>query len=71
MFLQAQIDLSIDLSRSVLIGDKVSDIQAGTAAGVVTNLLFAEEHPHELSGFDYDLNPDPCQSIRYLQRGLK
>lgn len=71
MILQAQKDLSIDLSRSVLIGDKSSDIQAGTAAGVGTNLLFAAERPHELSGFDYELISDLRQAIPYLQRVLQ
>jgi D-glycero-D-manno-heptose 1,7-bisphosphate phosphatase len=34
MLLAAAADLGIDLSRSVLIGDKDSDIRAGIAAGV-------------------------------------
>jgi D-glycero-D-manno-heptose 1,7-bisphosphate phosphatase len=34
MILQAQIDFDLDLSRSVLIGDKISDIEAGAAAGI-------------------------------------
>jgi len=39
MILAAQAEWSIDLSKSVLIGDKPSDIDAGIAAGVGTNLL--------------------------------
>jgi D-glycero-D-manno-heptose 1,7-bisphosphate phosphatase len=34
MLLKAQRDLNIDLPRSILIGDKVSDVLAGRAAGV-------------------------------------
>ena len=34
MILQAQIDFDLDLSSSVLIGDKISDIEAGAAAGI-------------------------------------
>jgi D-glycero-D-manno-heptose 1,7-bisphosphate phosphatase len=34
MIMQAQIDFDLDLSKSVLIGDKISDIAAGAAAGV-------------------------------------
>ena len=71
MILQAQKDLSIDLSRSVLIGDKVSDIQAGTAAGVGTNLLFAPERPHELDGPSYELIATLREAIPYLQRGVQ
>lgn len=39
MLLQAQRELALDLSASILIGDKQSDIQAGIAAGVRRNLL--------------------------------
>ena len=49
MILQAQEELTIDLSCSILIGDKSSDIQAGEAAGVGTNLLFSR---------DFELGPD-------------
>lgn len=34
MLLRAQRELGIDLGRSILVGDKLSDIEAGTAAGV-------------------------------------
>ncbi len=39
MILQAQRELDLDLASSVLIGDKISDIQAGNAAGVGSCLL--------------------------------
>ena len=39
MLLQARTDLNLDLTASILIGDKLSDIEAGTAAGVGTNIL--------------------------------
>lgn len=71
MILQAQKDLSIDLSNSVLIGDKVSDIQAGTAAGVGTNLLYAAERPNELHGLGYELVANLRDAIPYLQRGVQ
>lgn len=32
-------DFNIDLSSSILIGDKLTDIEAGTKAGVLTNIL--------------------------------
>jgi D-glycero-D-manno-heptose 1,7-bisphosphate phosphatase len=41
MLLQAQAELSLDLRLSVLIGDQLSDIQAGTAAGVGTQILLS------------------------------
>ncbi len=42
MLLRAQRDFGADLGRSVLIGNKETDIQAGLAAGVPTNLLLLE-----------------------------
>lgn len=71
MILQAQKDITIDLSRSVLIGDTVSDILAGTAAGVGTNLLFAAERPNELEDLNYELIATLREAIPYLQRGVK
>lgn len=44
MFLKAQRELGIDLSHSILVGDKVSDIQAGNAAGVGLNVLVNSGH---------------------------
>ncbi len=40
MILQAQRDHGIDLARSVLVGDKESDILAGLNAGIATNVLY-------------------------------
>lgn len=71
MILQAQNDLSIDLSRSVLIGDKVSDIKAGTTAGVGTNLLFAAERPSELEGLRYEHITTLREAMPYLMRGVQ
>jgi D-glycero-D-manno-heptose 1,7-bisphosphate phosphatase len=50
LILQAQRDLGIDLRRSFLVGDKVSDIEAGRAAGVgrcflLTDLRSPQETP--------------------------
>ena len=41
MLLDAARDLGIDLSLSILIGDKTSDIEAGRRAGLKKSLLFA------------------------------
>jgi D-glycero-D-manno-heptose 1,7-bisphosphate phosphatase len=43
MLLHAQSDLDLDLGASILIGDKLSDIQAGCAAGVGTQILLWSE----------------------------
>ena len=42
MILEAAAELEIDLARSILIGDKLSDIQAGLAAGVAVRLLLSQ-----------------------------
>ena len=42
MLLQAIKDLNINADCSILIGDKATDIQAGVAAGVGTNIFFGE-----------------------------
>lgn len=41
MILQAAKEFCVDLQRSVLVGDKATDIQAGLAAGVGCNLLYS------------------------------
>jgi D-glycero-D-manno-heptose 1,7-bisphosphate phosphatase len=43
MLLQGERDLNIDLQRSILIGDKFSDMAAGRAAGVGTLLYLSTE----------------------------
>ena len=48
LILQAQRDFDIDLSRSILVGDKESDIEAGLAAKVSTCVLVRSGLPvHE------------------------
>lgn len=43
MILSAKEDFNLDLSSSILVGDRPRDIEAGQAAGVGCNLLYAEE----------------------------
>lgn len=57
MLLQAAVEHNINLSRSVLIGDKLTDIQAGQAAGVKASILVRTGH--NLSESDID-NADAC-----------
>jgi D-glycero-D-manno-heptose 1,7-bisphosphate phosphatase len=49
MLHQAARDFEIDFARSVLVGDKYSDVQAGLAAGVGRNFLFVQ-HGQEVEG---------------------
>jgi D-glycero-D-manno-heptose 1,7-bisphosphate phosphatase len=64
MLLQAARDFNIDLSASVLIGDKGSDIAAGLSAGVRSNLLLATECQ------DRDLRIGACKVISRLQEAI-
>lgn len=41
MLLRAQSELDLDMASSILIGDKLSDIEAGRAAGVGTQILLS------------------------------
>ena len=44
MILQAASDLGLDLARSAIVGDKMSDIEAGSAAGVGIQILVGSCH---------------------------
>jgi D-glycero-D-manno-heptose 1,7-bisphosphate phosphatase len=63
MINQAQREINLNLGRSILIGDKITDIQAGIAAGVGTNILLGQKKPLELSGLPY-------QAITTLREAL-
>ena len=45
MLIDAQKRHKINLSKSIIIGDKMSDIEAGKSAGLRLNILFAENKP--------------------------
>jgi len=49
MLLQAESELGIDMDRSILIGDKVSDMDAAHAAGVGTLLHFCGDNAEDKS----------------------
>ena len=53
MIHQAQREINVNLGSSILIGDKVSDIQAGIAAGVGLNILLGQKSPSELRDLPY------------------
>lgn len=51
MILQASKEFGVDLAKSVLIGDKETDIQAGISAGVGTNLLYCPSKAGRATSF--------------------
>jgi len=52
MLFRARDELQIDLSKSVLIGDKASDMEAGRNAGVETQVLYSEHAINHEVAFD-------------------
>lgn len=66
MILQAQKDFNIDLSKSILIGDKESDIEAGLSAGVKYNILVQSGHKMNVTTKAYCVLPSikECKSFR-------
>jgi D-glycero-D-manno-heptose 1,7-bisphosphate phosphatase len=50
MILQAVSDLGLDPAQSVILGDKMSDIEAGAAAGIGLRILVASHDVNESEG---------------------
>ena len=67
MLLRARDELQIDLSTSVLIGDKESDIQAGIAAGVGTNLLLSPHAARSADGPSFPSITSLQEAFPYLR----
>jgi D-glycero-D-manno-heptose 1,7-bisphosphate phosphatase len=69
MILQAASDLELDLSRCAIVGDKMSDIEAGAAAGIPVRILFAADEPPSLSApAQFERAADLQQAIAILRR---
>lgn len=64
MIIQAQSELDIDLSQSILFGDKASDIEAGRRAGVGFNVLV--ESGHFLSEDEKQLADAVLPSLQFI-----
>ncbi len=56
MLLKAKAEFNLDLSKSVLIGDKVSDIEAGKRAGVGTKIFVKSKYAKAADIADYMVN---------------
>ncbi len=68
MILRAQLDFDLDLSRSVLVGDKESDIRAGRAAGVRYNVKLGEPIA-DAAPTDTLVLPDLAAAVAWLREG--
>lgn len=63
MILDAQKEFDIDLSKSILVGDKNSDIEAGIKAGVGMNYLIETGHEIKENKFEMEI----LKNIKTLQ----
>jgi len=71
MILQAERELDLDLGNSLLVGDKPSDIQAGTAAGVGLNILFSNNNSPELKGLSYQTIATLHEAMPFLSQSCQ
>ena len=56
MIFRASVDLDLDLTASIIIGDKLSDIEAGRAAGVGTKILLRHDATTDDVPSEHDLH---------------
>lgn len=71
MLLAAAADLNLDLARSILVGDRWSDIGAGIAAGVGSIILVGPAEIPAAPTADTAAAPVRCHSIREVVRWLE
>jgi len=69
MILQAAADLNLDLACSVVVGDELSDMEAGARAGIGLRILVGNSVGEETSGpSDHETAADLAQALALLQR---
>jgi D-glycero-D-manno-heptose 1,7-bisphosphate phosphatase len=69
MILQAAADLNLDLAYSVIVGDKLSDMEAGARAGVGLRILVRDSAGEQVSGpVDHEMASDLTQVLALLRR---
>lgn len=68
LLLQAANELGLDLARSVIVGDKISDMLAGQRAGVEQLVLVESGHalPADTSGLAHRRCADLAEASRFL-----
>ena len=69
MILQAVSDLSLDPAQSVIVGDKMSDIEAGAAAGIGLRILVAPfDAPESERAPSHEVVADLGEALALLRR---
>jgi D-glycero-D-manno-heptose 1,7-bisphosphate phosphatase len=66
MLLQAASELGLDLARSVMLGDKISDMEAGAAAGIGLRILIGARDP-KTAAPHYEVAADLGQALALLR----
>ena len=66
MLLKAQKDFDLDMKKSILIGDKITDIEAGYNALVGTNILFNKNKNKNKKLFNFLEIVSLIEAIKYL-----
>lgn len=76
MLLRARDELDVDLNDAVFIGDSITDVQAGLAAGVRSILVLSglgvdqfRNHHHEANG-PYRISMDLKDAVEHILQGL-
>ena len=69
MLKKAERELGVDLANSIMIGDKQSDIQAGTSAGVRLSIMIHENKETLPLGIDHSAK-DLFSAVKYLKSYL-
>lgn len=67
MILEAKKDFKIDLSKSILVGDKESDIDAGINAGIKTNILIESCNKADLQNTRANLTIKRIKDLMYFR----
>ncbi len=68
MILDAAKDFNINLNKSLLIGDKITDIQAGISAGIKKNILFDTQNNQSNTLNHYSIISNLAHASKYLSQ---
>tara|TARA_B100001093_G_C26860131_1_gene1029664 strand:- start:13363 stop:13911 length:549 start_codon:yes stop_codon:yes gene_type:complete len=69
MIYKAQEEFNIDLKKSILIGDKITDIEAGHNAGIGTNILYLDKNDIKpVSDLNFKIVNDLCDAKLFLHK---
>jgi histidinol-phosphate phosphatase family protein len=75
LLLRARDELGLDLSDALFIGDSITDVRAGLAAGIATVLVLSglgeeqlQQHSRDAAG-PFHIAADLCQAVEMILRG--